>query len=829
MNVPYPLIPVSVIILTIYFTTWLFSRWGLLSGGFHRKWWNSLLLVTFLVTGITGLLSIIKINYKITIPSYDLWLKWHVTIGLTMVIITFFHLSWNLKYYVRILKKTKGTRTKSRTPQTDTGENNRFGILLFLLGFATMITQVLFIREFISVMAGNELVVGIVMACWMLLTALGAHTGRKRLPVRSDQVQGIKMLGFLILTAAAMIVLLYFLKHLLFPPGTLMGIGTVFIASLFLLFPVCFLSGFMFTFLSAQLSELKNQNLIGRSYALESWGSLTGSLLFSIILGRWLNSFQVLGLLAGMVVLCGVLIVKPSGTFKKSMLLAFGILLPVAFILLKPDTKIKKILFPNQQIQMNQSTPYGNLVVTRQAGQYNFYLDHTLQFYTENIISNEEAVHFAMIRHTNPENILLLSGGIAGMTREILKYPIQNVDYLETNPAIVQYWEKITETIRFPEKIRFIPSDIRRFLRQTDTLYDVILINLPPPTTLGFNRFYTTEFFASLKKHTDRESIICTSLPTTANYAEDNVRDVNASLYKTLKTHFREVKIIQGEKNYFLASQQPLGSELTKRIDQKNINNEYVNSWYFDDSLLEQRSRLLASEFSSGGKINRDFYPYIFLKEVNHWLSHFGVSYLLLVFIPAVLFILLFFLFNPVSTGLYTGGFTASSMEIVLMLTYQVFFGSLYLAVAFFFAVFMGGLATGSYSGPKIESSPRIKTYYLLQTSIALFALVIPFCIRLIDQFSQTGFLLQAFFFILTFILSFSIGFEFYLASKLQPHPVRETSGLNYSTDLAGSAFGAFLTAIVLLPWAGIVYTCLIIAGLNLLSAAIAFSARRSF
>jgi spermidine synthase len=829
MNVPYPLIPVLIIILTLYCTTWLFSRLGLLTKRGHRKWWNSLLLGTFLVTGISGILSVIKINYKITIPSYDMWLQWHVTIGTAMVFIVFIHLSWNLKYYTRILKKPRILRTAPAAPRSAASERNHFGVLLFLLGVATLITQVLFIREFISVMAGNELVVGIVMACWMLLTALGAHAGRKRLPRRTDEAQGIKMLGFLILTGAAMIVLLYFLKYLLFPPGTLVGLGTVLLASLFLLFPVCFLSGFLFPFFSARLSELKNQNLIGRSYALESWGSLTGSLLFSIFLGKWLNSFQVLGLLAGIMALCGALIVKPPGILKKSLLLALGILLPVTVYFFNPDTEIQKILFPNQEIQMHQSTPYGNLVVTRQAGQYNFYLDNTLQFYTENIISNEEAVHFAMVRHNQPENILLLSGGIAGMIHEILKYPIRNVDYLEINPSIVQYWEKSTGTIRFPEKIRFIRSDIRRFLQQTTSIYDVILINLPAPVTLGFNRFYTTEFFETLKKHTNRESIICTSLPTTANYAEENVRDVNASLYKTLNIHFQEVKIIQGEKNYFLASQEPLGTGLTQMIDQKGLSNEYVNSFYFDDSLLEQRSRLLASEFSTGGKINRDFYPYIFLKEVNHWLSHFGISYRLLVFIPVLLFILLFFRFNPVSKGLYTGGFTAASMEIVLMLAYQVFFGSLYLAIAFFFAVFMAGLASGSYAGPRIPSSSPIKTYYLLQTAIALYALVILFFILLIHPFSHTGFLLQFFFFLLTFILSFSIGFEFYLASELQPLSVRNTSGLNYSTDLTGSALGAFLTALVLLPWAGIVTTCLLIAGLNLLSAVFAFSVRRSF
>jgi hypothetical protein len=98
MNTAYPLIPVSVITIIAYFTTLLFARWQIFSIKSHRKFWNVLLLVTFLVSGLLGLLSAIKVNYKLEIPNYEQYMQWHVAFGIGMVFISFFHLSWHLKY-----------------------------------------------------------------------------------------------------------------------------------------------------------------------------------------------------------------------------------------------------------------------------------------------------------------------------------------------------------------------------------------------------------------------------------------------------------------------------------------------------------------------------------------------------------------------------------------------------------------------------------------------------------------------------------------------------------------------------------------------------------
>ncbi|MCF8346239.1 MAG: hypothetical protein K9G38_03435, partial [Bacteroidales bacterium] len=99
MNTAYPLFPVTIITLLAYASTRLFVAWEIIPLRWHRKYWNYLLLIAFLVSGFLGLLSVVKVNYKLDIPGYDAYLQWHVSFGIAMVIISLFHLSWHLRYY----------------------------------------------------------------------------------------------------------------------------------------------------------------------------------------------------------------------------------------------------------------------------------------------------------------------------------------------------------------------------------------------------------------------------------------------------------------------------------------------------------------------------------------------------------------------------------------------------------------------------------------------------------------------------------------------------------------------------------------------------------
>jgi len=79
--------------------------------------------------------------------------------------------------------------------------------------------------------------------------------------------------------------------------------------------------------------------------------------------------------------------------------------------------------------------------------------------------------------------------------------------------------------------------------------------------------------------------------------------------------------------------------------------------------------------------------------------------------------------------------------------------------------------------------------------------------------------MVQIVFVFLTLILSFIIGLEFSLASAVGGKDITLRTSFNYSADLFGSAIGAIVTTLLLLPFLGFVASCLVMVAMNLFSA----------
>lgn len=101
----YNIILLSSLSIGFYILTFALYKFKVISKKNHRRIWNVLLLITFLVTGLIGLFLVIQINYLLFPEHYFTFLKWHVDFGIAMALISFFHVSWHLKYYKNIFYK----------------------------------------------------------------------------------------------------------------------------------------------------------------------------------------------------------------------------------------------------------------------------------------------------------------------------------------------------------------------------------------------------------------------------------------------------------------------------------------------------------------------------------------------------------------------------------------------------------------------------------------------------------------------------------------------------------------------------------------------------
>jgi len=93
----YDLIFVSILTFSLYFTTFFLAKYKKIKKKTHRKIWNILLLLTFLVSCLCGFFLVLQINYHFLFSIFRTLLYWHVEIGISMTLIAVFHILWHLK------------------------------------------------------------------------------------------------------------------------------------------------------------------------------------------------------------------------------------------------------------------------------------------------------------------------------------------------------------------------------------------------------------------------------------------------------------------------------------------------------------------------------------------------------------------------------------------------------------------------------------------------------------------------------------------------------------------------------------------------------------
>jgi len=828
----YHIWPITIGLIVAYIFSLVAMRLGIYKLGTHRRFWNVLLLLNFLATALIGMLLTVQVNYKFSLAGEDTWMLIHVDTGIAMTIIGIFHLGWHLWFYAALFHRKKrghkqatviwgvpGQAKKTEFSVRDFKPEKTDILPVLSLGFTAMITQLVLLRAFVSVCQGNELVLGIILGNWMLLTGLGARLGRAAPAMKAPGnflFSGLLWLGSL---PVITLFLLFFLKNVIFIPGSLIGLFAVFLSSLVLLLPFCFLAGYTFSFYTWHFSEKYTVNLTGRTYSWEAFGSLTGGFLFSFILVFLLKPFQTLGIVLLIdTLVAGMLIKRKTKLSKVIPWLGLTFLMAVAIVVLPVDHFTLRFLYPNQKILAHQETPFGSLVISKTGDQTNMYENHVLVANTLNPMENEEDVHYAMLQREKPKKVLLISGGISGTLDEILKYPIQQIDYVEINPWIIRLAKKY---FHFPEnpKVHVIIRDARAYVPETKEKYDVVLVNVPPPLTAQLNRYYTVDFFRALKNILTLRGVISLRLPASPNYLGKHETDITGLLYTSLKKFFPYVLIVPGEKNYFLASGKPLSLKIADLVQQRSIQNKYVSAYYIQNDLLQMRNEQIMAQLTPAKKLNTDMNPEAYFHQISLWLSYFHFKTQILFIVLGLLFLILILRSPPVSIGMLAGGLAASSVEVLLLFAFQIVYGYVYLMSGMIITVFMAGIALGALSEKYFSNPAPLKSFIHVELLLALGALFLPLLVVLLKPLAKIPLMGQIILIAYTFIFSFLVGRLFNLGSRTQTGDVAHISSSLYSADLAGGALGALAVSAILLPLTGITGTALISAGACLAAA----------
>lgn len=689
-------------------------------------------------------------------------------------------------------------------------------LVAFSLGVTSMASQVVFLREFLSVFHGNELVIGVVLANWMALTGIGAFlAGRMKYAGRPVQrvLMGVLLLGVL---PTALVALLRMLRTTVFPAGTMVDLLSVFWYSLVIMTPYCLVAGGLFTLLAAILARHRESGAIGTLYGIEAVGSLAGGLVFSILLAFVLNSFQVLAALMALNLVTSLVLVRDIPAARRIVWIAAFLLLS-PLLVLNVDLFTRTFLFPDQEVVFAKDSPYGTVIVTRQGEQLNFFENNTLVTSTPDAVGAEEPVHYAMVQLREPKSVLMIGGAVSGSPREVLKYGVDKLDYVDLNPQSIQGALQFTDLLEDP-RITVVNEDPRVFLRAEGPTYDAVLLNAPEPSTIQLNRFFTTEFFGLVASRLSTGGVLSFGLQPGTEYQSEKARGVTSTIVNSLRLHFAEILLVPGQRTYLLASDSSLDIRIGQLIRQRGVRTVYVNDSYLDDRDLQRRSLLMEDSLDASAPANADLSPVSYYRQVVYWLSSFRSHLWILAAVAIVLILLVAGKVNVLTSGLLASGFAASCIEVLLLVAFQTLYGYVYQMIGIIITVFMGGLAVGALVRPKLIPKVSRKAYMLTQFGISVYAWILVMFLSGLDSVSGASILTLILFMVLTFAIAALVGLVFSIAAELRAGDPTAVASELYGVDLVGSALGALLVATVLIPAAGFEGVSLIVGALTFLT-----------
>ena len=788
----------------------------------------------------------------------------------------------------------------SEQPAFQTGEGpapRSLSVILSLVGFSAVIAQIVLMRELIVVFYGNELSLGLMLGNWLLWTAVGSSLVGRLAAYFANPRHLVAGLQVAVAVVFPLTVFAVRASRSVFQatPGELLGPWPMFLTSLVTLSAFCMVSGFLFAAGSRLYAQETGSNLAAGTaslYLLEAAGSGAGGILAGLVLIRYFDAFTIAFVVSFLNLLAAASLLIHSPRIRRvvmAVLLAGFALLVFPVVSPRLESASLASLWRGYGLIATRNSIYGNLVVTQSEGSKSLYENGLVVFTVPNPEAAEEGVHFALLQHSSPKSLLLIGGGVSGSVPQALQHAsLERVDYVELDPTIFdlarQHFPNEWAAIQADRRVKIHNTDGRLFLKTTDSTFDVIIVNLPDPQTAQLNRFYTLEFFREIARRLAPGGVFAFQVTGAENYISPELAEFLRCLNKTLRAAFPEVTAMPGATIHFFAAtregvlvKDP--EALLERVRSRQLRTKYVREYIVPFRMSPDRMRDLEGQIEPQPvtPVNRDFAPIAYYFDVVLWGSRFqrGASGLFASLAQVEFWkTLMVITLGLTGIGGFLGwarpkgghearpyiagfcvasmGFTLMALEILLLLGFQAIYGYVYHQLAILIAVFMLGMAAGTWlqlrrqrgatedlsvfaraasrvpldADPGAASSAAMRTLVGLQLLAAISALILNGSFELLARVTSAPGLFvvsQVAFPGLALISGMLGGYQFPLASRIYfSNGSQRSAGALYGLDLLGACAAAVVLSLFLFPVYGFLRTALVIAVMNLAPAALA-------
>ncbi len=245
---------------------------------------------------------------------------------------------------------------------------------------------------------------------------------------------------------------------------------------------------------------------LSRVLALDYVGALAGSLLFPFLVLPYLGLSRasvVFGVMNLLVAAAGLSLLQQKRRWITMRLAAACMLLVAALGFSSRLVGFFEDLLYQDDIVFAETTPYQRIVLTRWRNDVRLYLNGHIQFCSIDEARYHEALVIpALEACSNARQVLILGGGDGLATREVLKYAqVRSVLLVDIDPAMTRLAQTRPELVALNNdslnspRVRIINTDAMRFLEQSSDFFDVIIIDLPDPSSETLSKLYSKSFY----------------------------------------------------------------------------------------------------------------------------------------------------------------------------------------------------------------------------------------------------------------------------------------------------------------------------------------------
>jgi len=734
-------------------------------------------------------------------------------------------------------------------------------LLIFSYGLFTIAAQTLLFREFITTFEGNDISVGIFFGSWFFWIALGALLVYRTNLFAQKLLENIELLLLLFLPAFVLQTMLIIQARQLagIESYARLSISTILFLSILVNAPVSIITGMLFPIACRWVQQDKKLP-VSHVYIIEAAGSFIGGLGTTVFLALGVTSAKVFFILAFVVSLsafvvqlakagqCSDPILKKSGKIKTKVLS----LIPLCVLLCFFIGADKTIMRYSRVVKWTKLLPGYALIGSFQTAQaeylYGIYHSQwmairegsTCETLPDEATAGRIAA-IALCQNPNTTRALVVGSGL-GLCRQLLRLP--QVEHITWAHYDSEYVRKVNTFIP-PElkiadkRLHYLAGDVRSLLAQNKQYFDMVILNLPDATSSVLNRYYTLQFYRQIKESLKPDGILAVRTTGGENIMGTELINLGASTKLTLEKVFPQLVLAPGDETWFIASDsQNLTGDPGKLQDRfaaiKDANNIFpphgLLSVYLPDRAAAALENYSGADLPQSLLINRDsrpltnLYSLLLTAKLSGAPSTKFAKNLILAgpaafLIPLLVFIILrlIYVLKSSSQGskssfnsaflVFSAGWVAIGVVIVLMYLYQTRFGSLYLHVGVISSLFMVGLTAGAALIRRLLLTNENASSQSARPQILLFAVIFVHMLTLAAIASWPLEEWTHLIFAIAFVLSgICVGGYFPLAASQLADSAFETgqAGSKLETaDHIGASAGGLLTGLLLVPVLG--------------------------